>query len=82
MFELRRVYNDCMRKQPFDKRGKFGSPYPEPLAKKIIGVRLPVSMDAAVRELAGDDLSEWIREAIAARLEQEKQARGTKGECA
>lgn len=63
-----------MKKQPFDKRGKFSSPYPEPLAKKIIGVRLPVSMDAAVRELAGDDLSEWIREAIAARLEQERQA--------
>lgn len=62
-----------MRKQPFDKRGKFGSPYPEPLAKKIIGVRLPVSMDATVRELAGDDLSEWIREAIAEKLARESQ---------
>lgn len=49
----------------------------EPMAKKVIGVRLPVSMDAAVRELAGDDLSQWIREAIA-----EKLARETKKDCA
>jgi hypothetical protein len=55
-----------------EKTGKFCSPHPEPLAKRTIGVRLPVSMDAAVRELAGDELSEWIRGAIAARLEQEK----------
>jgi hypothetical protein len=39
-------------------------------------------MDAAVRELAGDELSEWIKQAIAARLEQEKQARDSQGECA
>lgn len=49
----------------------------EPMAKKVIGVRLPVSMDASVRELAGDDLSQWIREAIA-----EKLARETKKDCA
>lgn len=60
-----------MKKQPYDKRGKFASPYSEPLAKKVIGVRLPQSMDAIVREVAGDDLSEWIREAIAARLRAE-----------
>lgn len=59
-------------KQPQDKNGKFLSPNPEPLAKKAVFARLPVSMDAAVRELAGDDLSAWIREAIAARLQQEK----------
>lgn len=35
--------------------------------------RLPVSIDTTVRELAGDELSNWIREAIAEKLEREQQ---------
>lgn len=35
--------------------------------------RLPVSVDIALRELAGDELSDWIREAIAEKLEREQQ---------
>ncbi len=35
--------------------------------------RLPVSVDTTVRELAGDDLSSWIREAISEKLEREQQ---------
>lgn len=44
------------------------------LAKKIIGVRLPPEMDTIVRSVAGDDLSRWIREAIAEKLEREQQS--------
>ncbi len=44
-----------------------------PLAKKAIGVRLPIDIDATVREVAGEDLSEWIREAIAEKLARELQ---------
>ena len=36
-----------------------------------MGVRLPIDMDATVRELAGDDLADWIRCAIAEKLERE-----------
>lgn len=44
-----------------------------PMSKKAIGVRLPIDMDVVVRELAGDDLSNWIRQAIAEKLEREQQ---------
>lgn len=44
-----------------------------PLAKKVIGVRLPIDLDAAVRELAGEELSDWVREAIAEKLARETQ---------
>ena len=46
----------------------------QPLAKKAVMARLPVSMDAAVREIAGHDLSDWIRQAIAEKLERDMQA--------
>ena len=63
-------------KQPHDRKtGRFCSPNPEPLGKSIIGVRLPASLEAELRQVAGDDLSKWIREAIATRLKQEKLAR-------
>lgn len=63
-------------KKPRNTTGKgyFKTAGSEPLSKNALAVRLPESMDAAVRELAGDDLSGWLREAIAARLEQEKAA--------
>lgn len=56
-----------------EKTGKFCSPNPEPLAKKVVSARLPVSIDRAVRELAGEELSQWIREAIAEKLARESQ---------
>ena len=52
--------------------GKFCSPYSEPLNKNIIGLRLPASMEEEVRQLAGKDLSGWIRDAIAQKLAQER----------
>ena len=54
-------------------RGYFPVAGAEPVAKKMIGLRLPASMDAVVREVAGDDLTSWIREAIAEKLEREQQ---------
>jgi hypothetical protein len=45
----------------------------EPVAKKPLTVKLPVSMDEAVREIAGDNLASWVREAIAAKLATEQQ---------
>lgn len=61
-----------MKQLHHDENGKFCSPHSEPLAKKVIGVRLPVTMDALVREVAGEDLSNWIRNAIAEKLEREQ----------
>lgn len=54
-------------------KGYFRVQGSEPLAKKPIMARLPVSVDIALRELAGDELSDWIREAIAEKLEREQQ---------
>lgn len=57
-------------KQPRNKEGKFSSAYVEPRGKAI-AFRLPLSLDTAVREVAGDDLNEWVRKAIAEKLERE-----------
>ncbi len=54
-------------------KGYFQVKGSEPLAKKPVMARLPVSVDTALRELAGDELSDWIREAIAEKLEREQQ---------
>jgi len=45
----------------------------EALAKKPIMTRLPISVDNIVRDLAKDNLSEWIRQAIAEKLERDLQ---------
>jgi len=62
-------------KKPRNTTGKgyFTVDGPEPLSKKALHVRLPESRDAEVRELAGDKLSEWLREAIVEKIEREKQ---------
>ena len=52
-------------------KGYFQVKGSEPLAKKPVMARLPISVDTALRELAGDDLSNWIREAIAEKLDRE-----------
>ncbi len=52
-------------------KGHFQVKGSEPLAKKPVMARLPVSIDTTVRELAGDELSNWIREAIAEKLERD-----------
>ncbi len=54
-------------------KGYFQVKGSEPLAKKPVMARLPVSVDTALRKLAGDELSDWIREAITEKLEREQQ---------
>ena len=58
-------------KQPRLK-GKFGSPYKEPRGEPI-ALRLPISLDQSVREVAGDDLKNWLKQAIAEKLARETQ---------
>ena len=52
----------------FTVRGK------EPLAKRAIAVRLPESLDNEVRELAGNELSNWLRKAIIEQLKRDKES--------
>jgi hypothetical protein len=54
-------------------KGYFEVKGSEPLAKKAVMAGLPVSMDEKVRQLAGDDLSNWIRQAVAEKLARESQ---------
>lgn len=57
-----------------DKRtGKFRLVESEPISKKQIGVRLPLSMEEKLRQIAGKDMSAWVREAIAEKLERDTQ---------
>ena len=62
-------------KKPRNTTGKgyFSVKGSEPLSKNALHVRLPESRDVEVRELAGDRLSEWLREAIIEKIEREKQ---------
>jgi len=57
-------------------RGYFKTAGAEPLSKNAMAVGLPESMDFQVRQLAEDDLSEWLRQAIAEKLEREKSYQG------
>jgi hypothetical protein len=47
------------------------NPNDEPLADKQIQVRLPVSLDAAVRKL-GRRKSQWLRKAIARQAQEDE----------
>ncbi len=53
---------------------KFKYLYDEPLAKQIVGTRLPKSLDVFVRSLPNK--SEWLRNAIAAQYERDMAAKG------
>ncbi len=53
-------------------KGYFTVQVREPLAKRTIGVRLPESVDAEMREEIGDELSDWVRQAILEKWEQRK----------
>ncbi len=52
-------------------KGYFEVQGSEPVAKKPLTVKLPVSMDARLREVAKDGLADWVRAAIAEKLERE-----------
>ena len=52
-----------MKKLCFDEQGNFKSPNPVRLSKKVRGVRLPVDLEPIIIELAGEDISAWLRQA-------------------
>ena len=49
---------------------RFSSPYEEQMAERPISVRLSVEIDEKVRSLP--NRTEWLREAIAEKLEREQ----------
>jgi hypothetical protein len=57
-------------KQPRVK-GKFSSHYVERRGDPI-ALRLPASLDEQIRELAGDDLKEWITQVLAREVERSR----------
>lgn len=59
------------------KTGKFRSPCSEALDPTPLSVKLTASMKQEIRQIAGSDMSAWIREAIISRLEQEKAAQSS-----
>jgi hypothetical protein len=58
---------------------KYISPYEEPMAAQIVGVRLPLALDAYVRSLPNK--SEWLRKAIADAYERDQQQRQQQESC-
>lgn len=64
------AYDKGMRNRD-TKTGKFFTER-EPVDSKPITVRLPRSLEAELRQYAGDALAPWIREAIAEKIEREK----------
>lgn len=55
----------------FDEQGNFKSPNPVRLSKKVRGIRLPVDLEPIILELAGDDLSGWLRQAAIEKADRE-----------
>ena len=55
------------------KTGKFCSPSVDRMATSNIGLRLPLDMKEELQQVAGNQMSDWIREAIAEKLTRERQ---------
>lgn len=62
----------CLAMKQPRLKGKFGSPYNEPQGEPI-AFRLPISLDRSLREIAGDDLKGWVKQAITEKLARENQ---------
>lgn len=69
------VYHSPMRKRDVQS-GQFVTDS-EPVVSKPISVRLPPSLEAELRAVAGDAIAPWIREAIAEKLKREKHHKST-----
>lgn len=52
--------------------GKYRSSYPQGLDPKPLVVKVFPGTKEKIKKLAGSDLSEWVREAIAEKLEREQ----------
>lgn len=53
-------------------KGYFTVQGTEPLAKRAISVRLPESVDTQLRQEIGENLSNWLRQAIIEKWEEER----------
>ncbi len=53
-------------------KGYFTVKGEEPLSKRTVTVRLPESIDAELRQEIGEGLSDWMRQAIIEKWEQQK----------
>ncbi len=60
-----------MINRPKDEQGRFISLNPEPLADKALSVRLPVSIDAIIRSLPGDQRADWLRRVLCEAAQRE-----------
>ncbi|MBD0334941.1 MAG: hypothetical protein ICV62_05595 [Cyanobacteria bacterium Co-bin13] len=85
--ETRLEADDCdfRPSQPRGEAGRFASMYEEKRGDAI-ALRLPVSLDQALRQAVGwqskadnATLKAWIEEAIVAKLEQEQEVLGDQG---
>lgn len=56
-----------------NETGKYRSPYPQGLDPKPLVVKVYPGMREQIKEVAGSDLSNWVRAAIAEKLERERQ---------
>lgn len=63
------VYHTPMRKR--DVQSEQFVTDSEPVVSKPISVRLPPSLEAELRAVAGDAVAPWIGKAIAEKLERE-----------
>ncbi len=61
-----------MNTQPRNSLGLFASPNDEPLSKKVVGVRLPVTLYDKVLAVTGNRISEWMRDAAEEKIEREE----------
>ncbi|MCC5640686.1 hypothetical protein LC593_33630 [Nostoc sp. CHAB 5844] len=57
--------------QPKDELGRFSFKGSKPLAKKIIGIRLPQDIYDELMKAHPSDYTDWIREVIASSLKAE-----------
>lgn len=62
------------RRLEFDEQGNFKSPNSVRLSKKVRGVRLPIDLEPIIIELAGDDISAWLRQAAIEKADRETKA--------
>ncbi|MGL4619139.1 hypothetical protein [Chroococcidiopsis sp.] len=53
---------------------KFKPDGAKALSRKVVGVKLPLELESKLRSAHGSELSNWIREAIAEKLEREQQS--------
>ncbi len=60
-----------MINRPKNEQGRFISQNPEPLADKALSVRLPVSIDAVIRQMPSEQRAAWLRSVLSEAVKRE-----------